>query len=89
MIGFNYVFVQPLIDSGISFRSDEYLAMSRVPVLILHADNDWVVPAGLSRRVSGINVEHVGAKTPTRMYFFYFLALRLLEEISRRWREKC
>ena len=52
MIGFNYLFVQPLLDSGISFRSDEYLSQCRVPVLILHADNDWIVPAALGRRVN-------------------------------------
>lgn len=57
MIGFNYLFVQPLLDSGISFRSDEYLAQCRVPVLILHADNDWIVPAALGRRVNEMNLE--------------------------------
>lgn len=52
MIGFDYFFVQPMLDSGISFRSDEYLSQCRVPILILHADNDWIVPASLGRRVN-------------------------------------
>lgn len=52
MIGFNFFFVDPLIQNNISFKSDEYLQRSKVPLLILHAENDWVVPMQLGEKVT-------------------------------------
>lgn len=51
MIGFNFFFVDPLIQNNISFKSDEYLQRSKVPLLILHAENDWVVPMQLGEKL--------------------------------------
>lgn len=52
MIGFNFFFVDPLIQNNISFTSDEYLQRSKVPLLILHAEDDWVVPMQLGEKVN-------------------------------------
>lgn len=49
---FEWLFLKPLVDSGIDFRSDDHIANIEAPVLILHAEDDLVVPFALGRKVS-------------------------------------
>lgn len=51
MIGFEYFVVQPLTDHGVTFNSEEYLSLSKIPLLILHAEDDWIIPVTLGRKV--------------------------------------
>lgn len=48
---FEWLFLQPLAASGIDFRSEEHIAHVAAPVLILHAEDDLVVPFSLGKKV--------------------------------------
>lgn len=52
MVGFDYFVIEPLVESGITFKTQEYLSNSAIPILILHAEDDWVVPFALGIKVS-------------------------------------
>ncbi|CAO1414936.1 unnamed protein product [Diamesa tonsa] len=41
---FNYTILKPIHDNGFRFESDQHIAEFRAPVLILHAEDDRVVP---------------------------------------------
>ena len=51
---FDWLFLEPLSKNGIEFKSDEHIAHINVPVLILHAKDDLVVPFILGKRVSDL-----------------------------------
>ena len=48
---FEWLFLKPLHENGIDFKSDEHIALIDVPVLILHAMDDLVVPFILGKKV--------------------------------------
>nr|XP_053643696.1 LOW QUALITY PROTEIN: lysophosphatidylserine lipase ABHD12-like [Cherax quadricarinatus] len=48
---FEWLFLNPLAKSGIDFRSDDHIAHVQAPVLILHAEDDLVVPYTLGRKL--------------------------------------
>lgn len=61
---FEWLFLKPLAASGIDFRSDDHIANINAPILIMHAEDDLVVPYALGRKVS-------------MMFFFvFFLSLQ-------------
>lgn len=41
---FNYFILKPIYDNGFRFESDQHISEFRAPVLILHAEDDNVVP---------------------------------------------
>lgn len=49
---FEWLFLKPLAASGIDFRSDDHIANINAPILIMHAEDDLVVPYALGRKVS-------------------------------------
>lgn len=52
MIGFEYFVIDPIVNkNGISFKTEEYLSNSNIPVLILHAVDDRIVPFPLGKKV--------------------------------------
>lgn len=51
---FDYMIARPLYDSGLRFESDEHIAEFRQPVMILHAEDDMVIPFELGYKVSGL-----------------------------------
>lgn len=48
---FEWLFLDPLAASGIDFRSDDHIVHIGAPVLILHAEDDLVVPFALGRKL--------------------------------------
>ncbi|XP_066964156.1 lysophosphatidylserine lipase ABHD12-like isoform X1 [Macrobrachium rosenbergii] len=48
---FEWLFLEPLAASGIDFRSDDHIVHINAPVLILHAEDDLVVPFALGRKL--------------------------------------
>lgn len=49
---FDWAFIDPIKDSGNEFKSDSHIMYITCPVLILHAQDDVVVPVELGRKVS-------------------------------------
>lgn len=52
---FDWLFLKPLASSGIDFRSEEHITHVAAPVLILHAEDDLVVPFTLGKKVCTLN----------------------------------
>lgn len=48
---FEWLFLEPLATSGIDFRSDDHIVHVQTPVLILHAEDDLVVPFALGQKL--------------------------------------
>jgi len=48
---FDWFFVKPLVENDLVFRNDDNLPSINVPILILHAEDDMVIPIQLSRRL--------------------------------------
>ncbi|CAL4058670.1 unnamed protein product [Meganyctiphanes norvegica] len=48
---FEWLFLTPLSSNGIDFRSDEHIAHINTPILILHAEDDLVVPYMLGHKL--------------------------------------
>lgn len=48
---FNYMVAQPMYSNFLRFESDQHIAEFRQPVLILHAEDDMVVPFHLGYKV--------------------------------------
>ncbi|KAK7073294.1 Protein abhd12b [Halocaridina rubra] len=48
---FEWLFLDPLASSGIDFRSDDHIVHINIPVLILHAEDDLVVPFRLGKKL--------------------------------------
>jgi pimeloyl-ACP methyl ester carboxylesterase len=48
---FEYFFVDPVGENQLLFETDKHLGIIKSPVLILHAEDDMVVPFLLGRRV--------------------------------------
>ncbi|XP_045581166.1 lysophosphatidylserine lipase ABHD12 [Procambarus clarkii] len=48
---FEWLFLKPLASSGIDFSSDTHIAHVKAPVLILHAEDDLVVPYTLGQKL--------------------------------------
>lgn len=49
---FDFFIVNPVVENGIVFDTEKNLKDSRVPVLILHARDDEILPYQLSEKVS-------------------------------------
>jgi hypothetical protein len=52
MPGFDTIFVKPLHENDIAFRSDLHIAKIDIPIAILHAVDDPVVPFFLGVKVT-------------------------------------
>ncbi|XP_047473114.1 lysophosphatidylserine lipase ABHD12-like [Penaeus chinensis] len=48
---FEWLFLKPLAASGIDFRSDDHIGNINAPILIMHAEDDLVVPYALGRKL--------------------------------------
>jgi len=48
---FDWLFLEPLQRAGVSFASDKHLQKVACPILLLHAEDDLVVPYCLGRRL--------------------------------------
>lgn len=55
---FNYTIVDPMYQNELRFESDKHIAEFRQPVMILHAEDDLVVPFKLGYKV-GIDVRRL------------------------------
>jgi abhydrolase domain-containing protein 12 len=62
---FEWLFLEPLEQAGLHFTSDVHLERVNVPVLILHAEDDLVVPFKLGRRLYDHAVKHRPDHFPT------------------------
>lgn len=51
---FDYMIARPLYSNRLRFESDEHIAEFRQPVMILHAEDDMVIPFELGYKVSGV-----------------------------------
>lgn len=49
---FQYTVTEPLIENGFTFESDRFICRVDAPILILHAEDDHVVPIKLGKKVS-------------------------------------
>lgn len=63
MPGFDYIFVKPLHTNDISFESDKHIANIDIPILILHATDDPVIPYFLGRKVNMCEILSENKKT--------------------------
>jgi len=54
MPGFDYIFVKPLHKNDISFETDRHIANIDIPILILHATDDPVIPYFLGKKLHTI-----------------------------------
>lgn len=52
---FDYTISSPMYANELRFESDQHIAEFRQPVLILHAEDDHVVPFNLGYKVSSIS----------------------------------
>ncbi|XP_065202981.1 lysophosphatidylserine lipase ABHD12 [Planococcus citri] len=50
-IGYDFFFVKPIQNNGITFTTDKYLASSKIPLFILHAKDDWILPPVLGQKL--------------------------------------
>ncbi|KAF2354541.1 Serine aminopeptidase S33 [Trinorchestia longiramus] len=62
---FQWLFLEPLDKAGLCFTSDQHLECANVPVLILHAEDDLVVPFKLGRRLYAHAIKHRPDNFPT------------------------
>lgn len=51
---FEFFFIEPVEESNIVFNSDKHLMDTKMPILILHARDDIVVPYTLGEKVNKI-----------------------------------
>lgn len=49
---FNYTISQPMYDNNLRFESDKHIGEFKQPVMIIHAEDDLVVPFKLGYKVS-------------------------------------
>lgn len=55
--GFDWFFTDPLVANNLAFSSDEHIARIDCPILILHAQDDAVVPLVLGKKVNLLSAE--------------------------------
>jgi len=53
---FDFFIIDPVIENGIVFDTEQNLKNAKVPVLILHARDDIIIPYQLSENVSVKNI---------------------------------
>lgn len=54
-----------MYENGLKFESDKHLARVKAPILILHAEDDMVIPITLGRKVGSLY-------TFCRLVFMYY-----------------
>lgn len=52
---FNYTIVEPMYENNLRFESDKHIATFSQPIMILHAEDDIVVPYKLGHQVCYLN----------------------------------
>ena len=52
MPGFHWLFLNPLRDNDMLFESDRHIANVSVPVMIMHAEDDLIIPYSLAVKVT-------------------------------------
>ncbi|XP_050731190.1 lysophosphatidylserine lipase ABHD12-like [Eriocheir sinensis] len=70
---FDWLFLKPLASSGIDFRTEEHIAHVAAPVLILHAEDDLVVPFTLGKKLYD-TAQRVRSQTAPPVKFIDFAA---------------
>ncbi|NWS77166.1 ABD12 lipase, partial [Crotophaga sulcirostris] len=68
--GFEYFILEPLNLANLFFRTDENLKMMSCPLLILHAEDDGVLPVYVGRKV--FEIAHSAYKDKTKVKFITF-----------------
>lgn len=48
---FDYFITEPIRENSLRFASDEHIADFTQPILMLHAEDDWIVPYKLGLKV--------------------------------------
>lgn len=48
---FDYFFTEPMYENGFKFESDKHLTRVKAPILILHAEDDRVIPISLGQKL--------------------------------------
>lgn len=48
---FDYFFIQPMYENGLRFETDAHLSKVQAPIMILHAEDDIVVPIDLGMKL--------------------------------------
>uniref|UniRef100_A0A0A9XHW2 Monoacylglycerol lipase ABHD12 n=2 Tax=Lygus hesperus TaxID=30085 RepID=A0A0A9XHW2_LYGHE len=48
---FDYFFTSPMYENGLQYESDKHLTRIKTPILILHAEDDVVIPIQLSKKL--------------------------------------
>ena len=70
MPGFHWLFLNPLRDNDMLFESDRHIANVSVPVMIMHAEDDLIIPYSLAVKVTHGSGGRSGIKSassyPTR-----------------------
>ncbi|CAH1099058.1 unnamed protein product [Psylliodes chrysocephalus] len=68
---FQYTVTEPLIENGFTFESDRFICRVDAPILILHAEDDHVVPIKLGKKLYHEG-EHCRRKTQGKLIFHQF-----------------
>jgi hypothetical protein len=77
--------VQPLIRNDISFQNDGHIGKIAVPIMIMHAKDDYVIPSLLGRRVINEPFEY-----PTHTHTLMSIFINRLDFLTafRNWQTK-
>lgn len=59
MPGFDWFFTEPLVANNLAFDSDIHITKIDCPILILHAQDDAVIPIILAKKVNKLNYFYV------------------------------
>ncbi|KAF0297448.1 Monoacylglycerol lipase ABHD12 [Amphibalanus amphitrite] len=58
MPGFHWLFLKPLRDNDMMFESDRHIANVTVPVMIMHAEDDLIIPYSLAVKLHRAALRH-------------------------------
>lgn len=69
---FDFFFTEPMYQNGLKFQSDRHLVKVKAPILILHAEDDLVIPIKLGLKVNKFITYLIFCNCVRNLYFFYF-----------------
>lgn len=67
---FDYFFTEPMYENGFKFESDKHLLRVKAPILILHAEDDLVIPISLGHKLYNKVKEARSGRSPTTFLKF-------------------